>query len=93
MAAGRIDRVLNQAETGALVVRSPDVLASGERVARAVDRLTWTVAATALGALAFAAHGAWVWVAGLASGAAALALCRRSARARGLALALPLASS
>ncbi|OZC01738.1 ABC1 kinase family protein [Rubricoccus marinus] len=68
----RLDRVLTLAETGALTVRSPDVVASGERVAAAVDRLTWTVAACGLGALAFAASGAWVWVAGVASGGAAL---------------------
>ncbi len=74
----RVDRVLTLAETGALVVRSPDVLAGGDRVAASVDRLTWTVAACGLGALAFAASGAWVWVAGIASGGAALkALLRR----------------
>lgn len=74
----RISRVLAEAEAGTLVVRSPDVLASGDRVAASVDRLTWTVAACGLGALAFAASGAWVWVAGIASGGAALtALLRR----------------
>ena len=74
----RIGRVLREAEAGALAVRSPDVVASGARVAAAVDRLTWTVAACGLGALAFAVSGGWAWAAGVASGAAALtALLRR----------------
>ncbi|HIG73500.1 MAG TPA: AarF/ABC1/UbiB kinase family protein [Bacteroidetes bacterium] len=74
----RIDRVLREAEAGALSVRSPDVLAVGDRVAASVDRLTLTVAAVGLGALATTASGAWVWVAGIGAGVAGVsALLRR----------------
>ena len=78
---GRLDRVLTQAETGALVVRSPDALAAADRIAGALRGLTWAVGAVGSGGLAVAVGagaGAWA-LGGVAAlcGIGALASLRR----------------
>jgi predicted unusual protein kinase regulating ubiquinone biosynthesis (AarF/ABC1/UbiB family) len=77
----RLDRVLTQAEAGALTVRDP----SAERLAGAVRQLAWTVGAVGAGGVGWLAWagGAAVlaWGLAAASGAcvlAALAAARRS---------------
>lgn len=52
----RLDRVLTQAETGALAVRSPDVLRSADRIYAGLRQLAYTVAAAGAGGVAYAAH-------------------------------------
>ncbi len=68
---GRLDRVLAQAEAGALTVRQPDVAAATDRLAGAVRGLAWSVGAVGSGAVGYAA-----WAGGsvaLAVGLAVLA--------------------
>ena len=65
---GRLDRVLAQAEAGALTVRQPDVAAATDRLAGAVRALAWSV-----GAVGSGAAGVAVWLAGAGGPALALA--------------------
>ena len=65
---GRLDRVLAQAEAGALVVRQPDVAAATDRLAAAVRSLAWSVGAVGAGAVGYAA-----WSGGAGALAVALA--------------------
>ena len=66
---GRLDRVLTQAEAGALAVRQPDVTAAVDRLAAAVRALAWSVGAAGSGAVAYAA-----WAGGSGALAAGLAV-------------------
>ncbi len=66
---GRLDRVLTQAETGALAIRQPDVSAATDRLAGAVRGAGFAVAAAGTGGV-----GYWAWTAGDAGIACALAV-------------------
>ena len=78
---GRLDRVLSQAEAGALVVRQPDVAAATDRLAGAVRALAWSVGAVGAGGLAVAVgSGAGAVALGVAAGACALGALRAGRR-------------
>ena len=66
---GRLDRVLSQAEAGALAVRQPDVSAATDRLAGAVRGAGFAVAAAGTGGV-----GYWAYAAGDAGIAVALAV-------------------
>ena len=52
----RLDRVLTDAEAGALAVRSPDTLAAAARVEAGLRRLSYAVGAVGAGGVGYAAH-------------------------------------
>ena len=54
----RLDRVLTEAETGALVVRQPETVAATRRLEAAVRQLAWSVGAVGFGGIGYWAHTA-----------------------------------
>ena len=52
----RLDRVLAQAESGALAVRAPDTLRAADRVYAGLRQLAYVVGAAGAGGVAYAAH-------------------------------------
>ncbi len=52
----RLDRVLTQAETGALVTRQPDTLVAADRIGAGLRQLSYAVGAAGAGGVGYAAH-------------------------------------